>query len=212
MNEMAIETGINDKNNYQGKSDWSFYQKPGNKKYIRLLKKDIGSKKYKLYKTDGIVTSYFLISENNKYIGRIQIDKINKDGYIKTSHGTIKNFYQIMFTLLVPDYRNIYSDVSLSTQAIKSYEKLAGSGTKLFKINIKDTRNKIHKFNKELLLQYPGNVVQISESQKGFVNEHFKDYYTRIKQNQGVLPGVFKQMFISGDTNLDLFLFGKLEE
>jgi len=209
MNEMAFETGLNDKNNYQGKTDWEFYNKPENKKFVKLLKDKIGSNKYKFYKVPGVITSYFLTDENDNYLGRIQLEVINNKGYIKTSHGSIKNFYKIMFTLLLTEVKEIYSDVSLSTQAIKSYEKLSKNG--LYKIKIKDTDNNIHDFDKDLLLQYPGNVVQITEKQEGFIEEHFKDYYKRISLNQvNGRPDTFKRMFLESDEYLDLFLFGQM--
>ena len=124
INEMAIETGINDKNSYQGKTDWKFYQKPENKKYIKLYKKNIGSKHYKVYTTSGGSTvSVFLTTESDEYLGRIQVSDFGNKAEIHTSHGTIKDFYKIMFTVMLSMWDVILSDYSLSTQAIKSYEK-----------------------------------------------------------------------------------------
>ena len=201
---MAIETGINDKNNYQGKTDWIFYQEKDNQKFLKLIKTKLSSKNYSIYETKGSYLSWFLV-KNDKYLGRIQFDIIDGNPRLLTSHGTIKGFYQLMFAFMLTKYDNIQSDVSLSTQAIKSYERL--SKAQIFKVKIKDHQG-IHDFDKSILLKYPGSRVYIQEEYK-FLKEHFDDFDKRIQHNEeSGRAGTFKMMFSKEDSNLDLFLFG----
>ena len=203
---MAIETGINDKNNYSGESDWEYYQRPENRKFLELFLDKLGSKHYTIYKTGKNIISYFL-TKDDKYLGVIQVEEFpNKQARILTSHSYEKGFYQIMFQMLLTKYNSILSDVSLSTQAIKSYKKLSKS--QMFKIGVLDVDNQIHKFSKSKLLEYPGNRVIILPKQEKFLKEHLDEYYKRISQSENNRPSTFKQMFESNDNNLDLFLFG----
>ena len=104
----------------------------------------------------------------------------------------------------------ILSDYSLSTQAIKSYEKL--SKQSLFDVEILNTSNEIIKFSKSELLKYPGIRVIIHSKNK-MVQERLEKYYKEIENDQ--IPGLgstLKQMFEDYNKNLDVWLFGIQEE
>ncbi len=209
MSEMAIETGINDKNNYSGQLDWEFYKKPENKKHISKFVDKIGSKNYTIYKTGKNIISYFLV-QGDIYKGVLQIEEFPKGtARILTSNSKIRGFYQLMFMILLTKFDKILSDVSLSSPAIKSYEKL--SKMNIFNISVVEYssgKERTVPFSKKMLLKNPGNKVQIEEKQKGFMREHLKEYNRRIEQEENGRPSTFKRMFMENDENLDLFLFG----
>jgi len=200
--EMAFDSGINNKNNYSGASDWEFYQK--NPKFINLFMKNIGPKNYSVYKTK---TKYFLVKDL-KYQGIIEISKVNDEAYIASSHKLpeVKGFYSIMFPILLHDFKKIHSGDSLSTQAIKSYTKL--SKTKLFKVGVL-TPTGIKDFNKKLLLK-GSNTVIIYEGTK-FIVEFYKDYHKKINFTD-ILPSLHRKMFLENNPELERYLYSDLLE
>ncbi len=210
LKEMAVQTGISGDGAHEGKGDWEY-----NKKYnfIKLVNDKLGSKSYQVYKTitPGIFT-YFLTKDDN-YRGKIQVQEVKNGIQIIASHKeSIKGFYQIMFTIMLKEYKEIYSDVMLSTQAIKSYEKLSKKHT-LFNIYVKENQEYIP-FSKEALLRDKNNtvVIKVQTKNENFIKEHLDEYYKRIQQTENNKPSSFMKMFITKDQELDQYLFGNLTQ
>jgi hypothetical protein len=148
------------------------------KKFTKLLKDKVSKERYKVYKTDLL---YFLVSENDDYLGCIEI----KNKHIKSSDSKLKRgFYLIMFTVILTDINEIFSDFRLSTQAINSYEKLAKNNQ--LSIKLYNTVSKEYfNFSKEKLKE-DNIIVSIKEKHNGSINEMFKEFYERLSYNSSM--------------------------
>lgn len=210
-NEMAIEKGTYSKGTFKN-NDWDYY-KDGHMSFVELVKDRLGSARHKVYKTKN---TYFLISEDDVYLGHIQFDRKGKTINIESSNSEInEGFYLIMFTVILSDnVDEIISGKSLSTQAIKSYENLYKK-LSIFNIRVKTCNNYID-FSKEGLLNDKNNVVSISSSN---IKEYFEDYYDKISddpKNFNEHTGnsyPYKRMYEERSEDTDIFLYcNKLKE
>ena len=172
INEMAVSSGVSNKNNFSSKDDWDFY-KTENRKFITLVQDNVTSKHWKIYKTK---TIYFLVSEYEEYLGKIDITPVGDEAIINTSHSTIKGLYSIMFPVILKKFDVILSGNSLSTQAIRSYEKLSKTA-KNFKVKLQ-TVDGIKDFDKKELVKDPLTTVIITEALEEFAeNNTFKKMF-----------------------------------
>lgn len=160
INEMARETGINT-HSFDRSEALQFYI--DNPKYIFKKYENIGSKKYIVIQTGDY--SFLLTNPDDEYLGNIDLSDPDNNGYASINGSESKidgGFYNLMFRVILQDkeINAILSDSSLSTQAIKSYEKINKEG--IFKIFVYDkTTKEIMKFSKEELLKN-NRVVMIS--------------------------------------------------
>jgi len=203
FNEMAVDTGHNSPRSKE--DEWLFYSSDKGKKFISLFKDKLGKDHLKIFRTNDD-QKYFLIDESNKYLGHIFGQVKDKVFTIQESSSNIKKgFYNIMFRVILIENKEILSDSSLSSQAIKSYSKL----TKDYKIQIRDKMfsDEYFEFNKDTLMK-PNLVVSV-------MNEHLEgtleEYYRRISSVQlnedPKSKGVFYLDYINKKDNLDRYLY-----
>lgn len=173
INEIATEHNI-DYGRYFDKS-LDFKKEIESKKFLKLVDSNLGSIRYKIYKITGETTTYYLSSENDEYLGSIEIKK----NRIKTSHSKIKRgFYHIMFVSILSDgIDEIFSDHNLSTQVIKTYDSLDNNDS--FCVRVFD--GKYHKFSREKILENPRSVVSVMAKIRGTCL--VEDYYEKISDD-----------------------------
>ena len=210
---MARNRGQGSYNAHSGKSDWEFELDRDTKE---LVKDNIGSKRYKLYK---VFSKYYLTSESDVYLGRIELTEPNKGvSVIETSHSNMrKGFYNIIFTSILgnTNIKEILSDTELSNQAIKSYSKLSRLNN--IKINIWNMSQGKMDYSEESLLSDGSFRVSITESwnlhevfkrynkrylQKD-INENSEDKYLKIHIN------THRRSYLEKCSSLDNFLFSE---
>jgi hypothetical protein len=202
--EMAYDSGVNDQQNYSKKKDWSFYK--GRDK-TQLIAKDLGGSHYKIYFSG--LSSYFLTTEDDEYLGQLEGRYSENTFYISSSQSDVKGFYQIMFISLLAktNIKHIISDISLSTQAIGSYEKLAKNN--LLKTEIL-CNNKIIPFSKEVLLSKPSCQVMVSSNTD--LQEHFYNFYNKVNmvEQETNRPLAHNVAFNNREKYIDNVLFGEI--
>jgi len=176
IDETAIETGIN--SSKTKKYDWdTFYKNKINTKSVKLINDKVSSFHWKVYMT---LNSYFLVDENNEYLGHIEFIFIDKKIIkILESNSEIKSgFYAIMFNIILSNNINeILSDNKLSTQAIKSYKKLKIDKTNQY-FNIKVKINNEY-FDDLSLIKSNGAIFSVTEKYNGNIKECWNEFYRR---------------------------------
>lgn len=208
--EMARDTGINTLGFNRG-GDLEFYIE--NPKFIKKTYKDIGSTDYEVIQTDNY--DFFLTNKNGEYLGHVELSAPDKNGYcsIKSSRSKIKRgFYNLLFSVILEsnDIKGVLSDSELSSQAIKSYQKLANGG--YHKVHVYDKMSgKIYKFSKEKLLK-PSMVALVTDDQ---VKGTFERFYSALKDESrnpaGFYDNPIKRLYESSEEDksyLDQFLCG----
>jgi len=81
-NEMAHISGIHSNRSFSLKSDWDNHFKNKSELLVSKL-----PKKYKIYKN---MSFYFLVDENDEYLGSLELKDVSKE-CINTNKGVIKN-------------------------------------------------------------------------------------------------------------------------
>jgi hypothetical protein len=176
-------------------------------KYIKLVRDKLGARaKYKVYKTDN---QYFLVSNNEEYLGYIEYEKIdNKKIQIISSSSEIKGgFYNIMFMVILSDnIEQIISDNKISKNALNSYKNLNNFSIKLL------WRDEYFNIDNEEILNKKDSRISIKED---FGAENlFIEYYSRLDKwiEQGEFRSSWNRQYFNNDTNLDLLVFGQIIE
>jgi hypothetical protein len=175
-----------------------------------LIRDRIGSNHYKVYQ---VGSTYFLTTENNEYLGYIEFDITRKYHIIRMSSSNIeRGFYIIMFTtILSSGVKEIVSDSMLSTNAIKSYEKINKSKSSI-SLKVTDGVN-YWDFSREMLLN--DDSYRVSVKEKHDLNELFNEYYNRIDEdleyNGVTTPSSYKRSYENKTETCDWFLFGNLD-
>jgi len=147
INEMGVISGKIDGNFHNREAEWNTRKE----NLTKLKEENIGSMHLKLYK---IYNQYFLVTEENKYIGSIEFNynKLEKEKICKIKSSFKSkirlnvSFYKIIFhaILSLDEVKEIHSDTNLSSQALRSYLKLKtvkvklSNGNKLSKDNYND--------------------------------------------------------------------------
>ena len=201
--EMAIETGLHNKSSFSKEDDWEFYNKTPDS--VDLVAFNVGSGRFKIWKSEH---TFFLTSDSEEYIGSLQTREYNNILYIETSHTKLKKgFYNIMFTFLLTMYKEIRSDTSLSTNAIKAYERL----DKNTKLNVQVYDNGYNPYSHKALTSSRTATVSITEVYA--MNEIINDYYDRImsekKDSFGIEQNGYRKAYENKSKELDMFLFGE---
>ena len=125
--------------------------------------------------------NYFLSTENNEYLGHIEYIKKGDVISIVSSHSELKGgFYSIMFTSILSDVREILSDISLSSEALKSYNTL-NSEVSNFELAVK-IGTSFKPYSREVLLS--SRTTKISIKYKHNLSEIFDEYYSRISDKE----------------------------
>ncbi len=122
--EMAMITGYRPNDFADGELDWDWYRK--NKRFLKKVQGNITSRNYDVYKVGRGYVTYFLVKDD-KYYGKISGDGKNNTFQISISESKLtkkEQFYLVMFTVILSEYKNITSDLMLSKGAFKSYQKL----------------------------------------------------------------------------------------
>lgn len=192
---MGIETGVNSPNAFNYESDWNTFYKNKSKPLL----KNIGSGHYSIFKEG---SSFFLTDKNENYQGQLELKIENKVAYIISSHSKLKGgFYNIMFMSLfsLKIFNVILSDTKLSTQALKSYQKLKINGH--LKINVFDGSSYIE-YTEENYKKAVHNRVSIRENTD--IYEVFNEYYSRIYSKE---KSAFKNEFELQGSGIDNWLF-----
>jgi hypothetical protein len=197
--EMAYENGIT-QDGSSGEHEWN----NRNERFVSVLREKLPMKmKFQKYSN-----RYYLTTEDDKYIGFVEIDEnkitrshrnrnaLNLQGY---------GFYQVILPLIISEIGQIQSDRSLSRSAIYSYSKLAKS--RLLDIKLSDGS----KFSVERLLANP-KIRVVLESYPNFpLDDLLEDYYEKINQIRFVgghqTDGDYKKMYISNDPVLFTLVF-----
>lgn len=201
---MASETGQNG-NTFNRSGEWNTFYKTSN--FTKLIYEELGTNKYKFYKHGSEL--YFLIDKNDNYIGHIELH----DSKITSSFSLLNGgFYNIMFTLILTQIPYILSDKELSSQAIRSYEKLNTLPSKKFKLYISDSglKTKIP-FDKNTLLSSTEYRVLITEKNLHSMRNSVEDYYTRINLYDSLsgYPKSLTKYHNEGHEICDLYLFNE---
>jgi hypothetical protein len=196
IDEMAVNRGYTDSSSFNRKADWNIIK---NRKHD-VIRDRIGSNHYKVVK-DG--STYYLVSENNEYLGSIEF-RIGSKHIILASNSLIdRGFYAIMFTVILSSgVKEIISDSLLSTNAIDSYEKLAQGHTSL-KVEITDGIE-MYPFDRNRLLS--NRHLRVSVTEKHNTKEIFEEYYNRLESSRS-----FINEYNTYSGGLDVFLFGSLD-
>ena len=204
IDEMVVETGVNG-NTFDRTNEWKTYL---GSPFTKLLKDNLGTNRYKIYKYGS--ETYYLTDENNEYIGHIELE----NSKIVSSFSKLKGgFYNIMFTFILTQIPYILSDKSLSSQAIRSYEKLSNLPDKKFKLkisldgNIKNTTN----FNKDMLLSNSYARVLITEKYQNYMKNNIEDYFERINKYDKITKSPISLTKYYNERNeiCDLYLFNE---
>ena len=207
VSEMARETGYTDNSSFNMSSEWNFFK--NDMKHCELIRDRIGSQHYKVFKC---LSTYFLISEDNEYLGSIEFNITSKYHIIVSSNSLIdRGFYAIMFTtILSNDVKEIVSDTSLSSNAIGSYDRLNKGHTSL-KIQITDG---VQYWGFDKMKLVSDNQLRVSIKEKSSLNELFDEYYKRIDDRCEVTgrPLSYMNEYINKLPGCDHFLFGNLND
>jgi len=201
ISEMAKDTGSYNKGALNKELEYNKHYKDNN---ILKLVSDKLVKKMKIKKSDSV---YFLLDKNDRYLGHIEYYKVKDKIIISHTNSELKSgFYDIMFTSILKDEKEIMSDKSLSTNSIKAYENL---NRKTSNFNLKIFTGKEYlPFSKELLLK-GNNVVSVFD--KRGITEMFEDYYEKIKlydrTNGNKIPMSFTTMFLSESEDIGTLLY-----
>ena len=210
LQEMGIISGDNDYNNYSKEYDWNKFYK--GKEVPILLLKDIGSNHLRLYLVGN--SHFYLADGNNNYKGQLELVINNHIGTIQSSNSVLeRGFYNIMFTSIFATglVKEILSDINLSTQAIKSYDKLYING--YLDIQVYNTKNNTYyPFSIDTFKSNTYNVISIREKQYNSIKEHFEEYYKRINsievlESGNIVNFSFRTEFLKNSTSLDNYLF-----
>lgn len=204
IQEMAVDTGVNSRDNFSKDSEWDFYK---NNENTMLVANNIGSQHYKVYQNG---SNFFLTSKEDEYKGQLE-GTIKDSLFVITSSNadsTVKGFYNIIFTVILgnTNITEINSDVAISSNAIRSYERLSVNSNLILKVKHRRETNKDNylEFSKEELLK-PNMVVSVSSYN---LKEHFKDYYNRIQSiDKNGFPLAFNLEFNKQKGGVDRFLF-----
>lgn len=202
---MADETGVNG-STFDRTSEWGDFIK--NSTFTKLIYDNLGTNRYKVYRYGSEL--YYLTDENNNYLGHIELE----NNRINSSFSKLKGgFYNIMFTIILTQIQYIISDKSLSTQAIRSYEKLNQLPAKKYKMYVISNNNisNTKPFSKEELLSNSSNRVMITEKSQNYMLESIKDYYTRINKYDKLsgYPLSLTKYYNEKNEICDLYLFNE---
>lgn len=187
--------------------DWEHVQKSSN-----LVVGDVTTNKYKIYQS---VTSFWITTTDNKYLGHIsgKFTTINnyKTFVITSSFAVMKGMYGVLFFNLIKnsDVKIILSDDQQSTRARDSWKKVLNAfldhaivyeNGKILKYD-KDTNywdNSEHK-NTRVGLSYKGSLMERFDTLMGerflskvVVSNPFRDY---------------AKMYIKNDKSVDVILY-----
>jgi hypothetical protein len=199
INEMARRTRSHAPGSFLDMEEYEKYKDLG---VLELVKDNIGSQKYKFYKVGNEI--FYLTDKNDNPVGIITGDTQGTDFEIwgTEKDPKVKGFYGMMFPLILnhTKIKNIYSGTLLSPSAAKVYDKLDKSNS-LVDVYIK-TPEGVKKYNSDLLFQDPKNRVLVTQD-KQFLKEHF-DKIDRIQKD----PLKFRNFFIEGNENADIYTFG----
>ncbi|MDD2505593.1 MAG: hypothetical protein PHF21_04945, partial [Bacilli bacterium] len=174
ISEMAHISGKLMANSYSREPEWNMYYKGKHKPILER----IGSSHYKLYK---IMSNYFLTTEDDNYLGYIELENKNGKHLISSSSTLLeRGFYNIMFTCILSlNINEILSDTNLSTNAVNAYNRLFVNDYLLIRI-YDPIDNKYLPFSKEILASHGSYRVSVMEKEKGSIKEHLEEYYNRI--------------------------------
>lgn len=190
----AIATGIHTEGHSREGEFTSYFRDD----YYKLLTDKISSKNYKIY-YDGFKPenrTYYLTDANDKYLGHIEM----YNSKIGDSHSEIdKGFYNLMFTsiLSIGGVNEIFSDVSLSENAINAYDRLNKSSN--LKIQVL-THEGYFDFSIDKLLEKSANRVSIKLKHYDIKEEVLSEYFRR------------KEDYLINNRNeysLDMYLLGE---
>lgn len=208
FSEMAYNNGIIQDNGLNRESEWiEALQKA--KTFIKVISDKISAKHYKIYKYGA---SFYLTTEDDSYLGHLEIDNNNN---ISNSYSKISGFYNIMFTNILAhtDIKEIASDISLSPSALKSYNKLSILDGVKFKvlIGIKDGKKIVHSepFDNEKLLNGRTRVI-ITEHSFNFTKQLFEDFNKKISFVCDGIPGFYNSSYINKKDIIDLWLYNEI--
>jgi hypothetical protein len=167
IDEMAVNTGNSPKGAFSKEQE--FYKLNN----LKVIKKNLPGD-YTVLKGE---TDYFL-SKNNEYKGHIEFTKKGDVLSINHSHSEIKKgFYELMFSVILTECKEILSDISLSSQALKSYSNL-NRNVSIFELAIKIGKS-YKPYSEEDLLS--SRRAKISIKAKHIMSEVFEDYYNKLK-------------------------------
>lgn len=202
MKEMAVETGKMSDNYLSFENDWVKHYKSSSDK--KMLMKDIGSNHYIIYR---VGNSHIILADHeDNYLGYIELTKIRDHQYkIGASNSKLQGgFYNIIFTSLLslPEYKEIFSDTQLSTQAINSYLKL--NNNPRLHVQVVNNHMEYSDFSKTNLLKDEFNRVSVTAKNVKHLEETFKDYYKKIYSTDICM---FKNEFNNHSRNIDIHLF-----
>jgi len=174
MNEMATHMGHSPKGIFSKKELFNDI------KNSLILIKDKLPGGYSVLKNE----SDYYLTKNDDYMGHIEYIRTGSVISINHSHSEIKRgFYELIFSSILSDRLGsigsieILSDLSLSTQAIKSYENLNRS-VSIFELAVKIGKT-YHKYSTELLLS--SRRAKVSIKSKHNITEVFDEYYKKLE-------------------------------
>lgn len=145
----------------------------------------------KVYRT---LNNFFLVNEENEYMGHIEFslkDKIlniNKSNSDKEK-GLDRGFYVVMFNIMLSqdDIKEIISDKQLSTQAVKAYKKLNGELLKQdYKVRVKifdEYSSNLDDISSDLNARF-----SVTETYEGALKENWEEFdrrYNNINPDTG---------------------------
>jgi len=206
INEMAYISGKHDNNSFSLKLDWDNHFKEKAHLIIDKIPKN-----YKIY---SYMNYYFLTDKNNEYLGYIQLKDVSKIYNIKetfqiktsNSSGIVKGFYNIMFTsiLVRTNIKCILSDGNLSSNAVKSYERL-NKESKLNILLLDRLSKEIIPFDKKELIRNANTIVMVTGNAEIF--EIYKIYKEKIENDLA-----YQNDLINENNSLYIMLYTKYEE
>lgn len=182
------------------------------KNFLKLLRKNVNSQHHSIWYYGSSIRTYYLASENNEYLGFIELEVKNGKGYINLSESNLeRGFYLIMFTALFAftELDEIFSDNTLSLNAVKSYENMNKSEFSKLRINLFNTRTREYaEFDRELINKN-NIIISITEKKINSLSENYDEYFKRIYNSESH----FNKMFIERNKLLDIhMLYGDLTE
>lgn len=192
LNEMALNTGIN-MGGLSRESEFTSLEIPTSEFSIQIIN-NYSSQHYNIYKYG---STFYLASKDNNYLGYLEVSPFSSTkGQIGASHSILKGgFYNLMFSavLAYTEFNEIFSDTSLSSQAINSYENLNNKSH--LKIRVY-TSSGYTEFSKDILLNDVNNIVSISES------FNLKEYYNKYPRKNTYDEALFESMNPAFDEKL----------